>query len=1239
MNARQLLQKKEPFQTESTILLADIRKTLHLPQVESVSLFDGFDIFNILESQLETLTWQVLGDPTTDEKVEESDITGDLVFSLEFLPGQFDQRADAAEQAAKLLSDDLRKTTITSFKTYVFNGQLSEADKQKIIRYLLNPVESRLKDLSKLAIEQVAEPEPVAVLDGFVNLTETDLIALKQELGLALTDADMGFIQSHFRSIKRNPTETEIRVLDTYWSDHCRHTTFMTALQAIHFPQGILATRLQQAFDDYLEYRRIAGVDDRPVTLMDLATINARTLRKQGKLDRVEISDEINACSVFINVLDEHGTPEKWLLQFKNETHNHPTEIEPFGGASTCLGGAIRDPLSGRAFVYQAMRVTGSANPLEPVEKTLAGKLPQIKITKGAAHGYSSYGNQIGVATTQVAEIYHQGYKAKRMEVGAVVAAVPAQDVVREKPAIGDKIILLGGKTGRDGCGGASGSSKAHTTESLAKSGAEVQKGNPPVERAIQRLFRHSLVAKTIKKCNDFGAGGVCVAVGELADSLLIDLDKVPTKYAGLSGTELTISESQERMAVVVAPEHVDRFISACEAENTEATVIAEVTDSGAMIITHQGREIVNLSREFIETAGARQYQSHVNIAGELQSASPLEAVPDTDLLARLGELNNASQRGLQDMFDCNVGASTVLLPYGGKRQNSPVDASLQLLPKPGTSTASAMTYGFNADISSYSPFHGGAYAVVEAVTKQIAVGADLADIHFSFQEYFERLGDNPDKWGKPFASLLGAFSACADFELAAIGGKDSMSGSFGDLHVPPTLIAFAVSHLDAKRVISPELKSPGNYLYYIKHQQLSDGTPDFEQLKQNYQWFAENCKHIVSAIAIKHSGVAVELAKAGFGNEIGFKIDARDKDLFGYGYGSLIVESSKKLSGKTIVELGKTTADNNYTINGKAYAMAESLRAYQDTLELVFPLYPQVESQAIVTHSFVDNKTPPKSPTIKQYTGIRNHAKPRVFIPVFPGMNSEYDMANAFERNGATTVQQPFVNLSQAFIRQSLDTFCDQLKNSQILALSGGFSAGDEPNGSGKYIAMVLKNAQIRAAIAEFLEKDGLILGICNGFQALVKSGLLPYGKVTNRSANDVTLEHNNSHRHIARLAQTRVCHTNSPWLSDFSVGDIHDVAFSHGEGRLVANDAQQQTLINNGQIATQYVDNSGQASMNPLFNPNGSTLAIEGLTSIDGRILGKMGHSERYTIYCYKNYPNFREQNIFAAGVKYFT
>ncbi|MGY0398935.1 MAG: phosphoribosylformylglycinamidine synthase [Ostreibacterium sp.] len=1230
MNSRLFLQKKNGFLTEVDNLLSDIKQNLHLPQISGLAIYDGFDVFDIPSAHLEELTWQILGDPTTDKLVQLEYLTGELIFSIEFLSGQFDQRANAAEQAIQLLSDDLQKTKITSFKTYAFSGNLSKIDKDNIIHYLLNPVESRLKDLSKLAIQPVNSPEPVSILDDFITLDEQGLTQLKNDLRLSLTDADMVFIQQHFQSIDRNPTETEIRVLDTYWSDHCRHTTFLTIIKNVTFPNDLLGKRLQQSYDDYLHYRHISGISERPITLMDLATINARTLRKQGKLDTVEVSDEINACSVFIDV-ETQGETEKWLLQFKNETHNHPTEIEPFGGASTCLGGAIRDPLSGRAFVYQAIRITGAANPLEPVEETLAGKLPQYKITKEAALGYSSYGNQIGVATTQVTEIYHPGYKAKHMEVGAVVAAVPAKNVIRQKPTTGDKIILLGGKTGRDGCGGASGSSQAHTTESLAKSGAEVQKGNAPVERAIQRLFRNPDVAKKIKKCNDFGAGGICVAIGELADSLLINLDKIPTKYAGLSGTELTISESQERMAVVVSPENVASFIAACEAENTLAVVIAEVTDNNTMIIKHHEQEIVHLERDFIETAGAKQYQEQVNVTSKLSHNSPFNQTNNTDLFARLGELNNASQRGLQDMFDSSVGASTVLLPYGGKTQNSPVEGSLQLLPKSGTSTLSSITYGFDATISSYSPYHGGAYAVVESVTRQIAMGAELANIHFSFQEYFEKLGTHPDKWGKPFAALLGAFSASHAFELAAIGGKDSMSGSFGELRVPPTLISFAVSHMDAKNVISSELKSANNYLYVLKHTPLNDDTPNYVQLNKNFSWFDKHRDCIHSATTVKHSGVAVALAKSAFGNEIGFDITGNDSLCYGAGYGTIIIESHRLLNAENLIKIGTTTAKKILMINTKSYPLDNTLEAYQSTFSPVFPLYPSIEKIAIKTHSFI-----PKN-LLKKSTRQSCHS-PSVFIPVFPGMNSEYDMANAFERNGATTVQQPFINLSQSHIHQSVNAFCQQLKNSHILALSGGFSAGDEPNGSGKYIAMVLKNVQIRDAIHDFLAKDGLIIGICNGFQALVKSGLLPYGKITKRLVDDVTLGHNNNNRHIARIAQTRICCTHSPWLADFTVGDIHDVAFSHGEGRFVANSQQLSSLIEQGQIATQYVDNTGNASHDPQFNPNGSIEAIEGLTSRCGKILGKMGHSERYAIHCYRNYPNFCEQNIFAAGVNYF-
>ncbi|MPV86170.1 phosphoribosylformylglycinamidine synthase [Ostreibacterium oceani] len=1305
MNLRIFLVKKAAFQTEAVALLNDIQHTLHLPQVKQLTIYDGFDVFglpsdfadndatvnNAAVDYREALIWQVLGDPTTDDLLDQlpDDLSGDLssegrfCLSLEYLPGQFDQRADAAEQAARLISDALADTRITSFKTYCFTGQLSPSEREKITRYLLNPVDSRLKDLNRLVIDDVTPADPVEVIAGFTAMDAPQLAAFKASIGLALTDADMAFIQQYFQGEGRQPTETEIRVLDTYWSDHCRHTTFLTELSSITFNAGPLQKQLQASFDAYLAARNAAGIAARPITLMDLATINARHLRHQGQLDNVEISDEINACSVFVDVKAGAET-EKWLLQFKNETHNHPTEIEPYGGASTCLGGAIRDPLSGRAFVYQAVRVSGAASPLEPVEKTLPGKLPQIKITKGAAQGFSAYGNQIGVATTQVAEIYHEGYKAKRMEVGAVVAATPAENVVRQAPTPGDKIILLGGKTGRDGCGGASGSSKAHTAESLEKSGAEVQKGNPPVERAIQRLFRDPSVAQQIKKCNDFGAGGVCVAVGELADGLLIDLDQVPTKYAGLSGTELTISESQERMAVVVAPEAVESFIAACQRENTLAVVIAEVTEEKRMVIRHQGRDIVNLTREFIDSAGAPQSQPTVVVQGEygespfvgaaFAQASGAEtnesnetnethAGTCTDLLARLGELTNASQRGLQDMFDSNVGASTVLLPYGGKTQNSPAEGSVQLLPKANTSTASVMTYGFNADIASYSPYLGGAYAVVESVCRQVALGANPADIHLSFQEYFERLGDNPEKWGKPFAALLGAFSAQSAFDLAAIGGKDSMSGSFGELHVPPTLISFAVSAMDASQVKSSELKAPNEYIYLLPHTPNDDGTPNYGQLNRHIRWLASQTA-LTSIITVKQSGAAVELAKAAFGNEIGFAIKGDESALFGMGYGSFVLCSPKPLESvdlaSELVHLGQTTGDKTVVVNGRHYTLKDLLAAYLAPLAAVFPLFPEVEKQTVVSYAAPEKSTDSLSVHLAQHTTnqaanqagnqaarpavnsprkpLSRSVKPRVFIPVFPGMNSEYDMANAFARNGAETYQQPFVNLSNDATSASLSAFCKALDNSQILALSGGFSAGDEPNGSGKYMAMVLKNAAVQDAIARFLSQGGLILGICNGFQALVKCGLLPYGEIRNRTSADLTLAHNNSHRHIARIATTRVCHNRSPWLAHFNAGDLHDVAFSHGEGRLVVDENLLATLVARGQIATQYADVAGQATLDPRFNPNGSTAAIEGLISPCGQILGKMGHSERYAPHCYKNYPHFRPQNIFAAGVAYF-
>lgn len=1244
MNTRYFLAKKPAYQTAAKRLLDDLRHHLHLETLTKVVILNGFDVFDVPEEWSEALLWQVLGDPVTDEWLQgealEMALSDGFALSLAYLPGQFDQRADAAMQAARLLSDDLSATEITSFTTYIFEGDLNADAQKKITHYLLNPVDSQIKNLSLLEKSPVPEAAPVAVLNGFRTLNNAQLSALKHDLGLALTDADMAFIQSHFITIERDPTETEMRVLDTYWSDHCRHTTFLTQLERIEIPQGQLGARLQLCFEAYLLARTQAGIDNRPITLMDLATINARLLRQQGELADVEVSDEINACSVFINVIDDSGQTSPWLLQFKNETHNHPTEIEPFGGASTCLGGAIRDPLSGRAFVYQAMRVSGAADPRTPVEETLPGKLPQIKICREAADGYAAYGNQIGLATTQVAELYHPGYVAKRMEVGAVVAAVPYAHIKREKPVAGDVILLIGGRTGRDGCGGASGSSKAHHEDSLTQSGAEVQKGNPPVERAIQRLFRHADVAKRIKKCNDFGAGGVCVAVGELADSLEIDLDKIPVKYQGLSGTELTISESQERMAVVLAPEDVAPFMAACLAENVEATVIAKVTDSGYMTIYHKQQPIVHLSRPFLDSAGAPQHQAVVRVSGEDAAHSPFSKTPETDLIKHLQQLKNASQRGLQDQFDFNIGASTVLLPYGGRYQETPAEGSVQLVPHFNSQTASIMTYGFDPDLSSFSPFHGGAYAVVHALAKQVVLGANWRDVHFSFQEYFEKLGSDATKWGKPFAALLGAFSALLGFNRAAIGGKDSMSGSFGELHVPPTLIAFAVSALPVKQVLHNVLSAPHHYLYLLKHKPLLDKTPNFEQLKQNFDLFATLRPHIVSAITVKHSGAAVELAKSALGNGIGFEITEREDLLFGMQYGSIVIESDAPLTGEFLIPLGKTTEAAELIINNQHYALADVLAAYQSPLQSVYPLYLAKEERdaALVNAPIQPVEFKENKKTSRAGASRAHVAKPRVFLPVFPGMNSEYDMAHAFLRAGAQVHEAPFVNLSQSQLHSTLDAFCDNLKNAQIFALSGGFSAGDEPNGSGKYIAMVLKQQKVREAIAEFLARDGLILGICNGFQALVKSGLLPYGEVRDRSAADLTLEHNENHRHIARIVKTRVCQNQSPWLSSFAVGEVHDMAISHGEGRFVVPETLFKTLLDNQQIATQYCDAKGQVSMAETVNPNGSFYAIEGIVSPCGRVFGKMGHSERYRQGCYQNYGTFAGQDIFLAGVNYF-
>ncbi|KDE68173.1 phosphoribosylformylglycinamidine synthase, partial [Fusobacterium necrophorum DJ-1] len=1125
-----------------------------------------------------------------------------------------------------LLSAENEKVVITSGKVFLLEGNVSSEEIEKIKKFYINPVEMREKDLSKLEQEGLQFQSSVPIIESFVGL--------KESMGLAMSQADLDFVEKYFREEeKRMPTETEIRVLDTYWSDHCRHTTFETELEEIVFPKGKFGEELQRVFNKYLANKQ--------VTLMEMAKVIGKKMRKEGKLDDLEVSEEINACSIYIDV-DVDGEIEKWLLMFKNETHNHPTEIEPFGGASTCLGGAIRDPLSGRAYVYQAIRVTGAANPLETLEDTLEGKLPQKKITTAAAHGYSSYGNQIGLTTGLVSEIYHEGYKAKRMEVGAVVAAAPVKNVRRETPIPGDIVILLGGKTGRDGCGGATGSSKEHTKDSLALCGAEVQKGNAPEERKIQRLFRKEKVARMIKKCNDFGAGGVSVAIGELAEGLKINLDSVPTKYAGLNGTELAISESQERMAVVIAKEEEALFLEEAAFENLEATKVAEVTEEKRLILSWKGKEIVNLSRAFLDTNGVRQ-KAKVEVE-EPSGNNPLtEAVVSGNSLADqwkncMQDLNVASQKGMVEMFDSNIGAGTILMPFGGKYQMTPNDVAVQKISveKGHSHTASAITWGYNPKISSWSPYHGSAYAVLESLAKLVSVGADYRKVRLSFQEYFQKLGKEAKNWGKPFAALLGSLEAQEAFGTPAIGGKDSMSGSFQDLHVPPTLISFAVAPVATKEVISPEFKKAASHIYLLKHTALENTMPDYEMCKKNFAWLHEQiiAGNILSCMTIKMGGIAEALTKMTFGNRIGLEVKNVGENFFQLAYGSFILESEQELSFDNLEYLGKTIEEYQIRILDRETSTVLSGKEMEkEWLEVLAPIFPyeyQEEKKEIYT---LDSCI-----TTKIYHSKERVTKPRVLVMAFPGTNCEYDSAKAFQDAGAEPHILVFRNLKPSYIEASIEAMVQELKQAQILMLPGGFSAGDEPDGSGKFIATVLQNPRIMAEIQNFLERDGLILGICNGFQALIKSGLLPYGKLGTVTENSPTLTFNKIGRHVSQMVRTKILSNQSPWLSSFQVGEEFIIPVSHGEGRFYVQEAELKSLLQHGQIVTQYVNFEGKASNEFRHTPNGSTCAIEGIVSPDGRILGKMGHSERKGEDLYKNIPGNKVQDIFSNGVNYF-
>ena len=1228
MDKRIFVSKKQGFQVEGESILNELRENLYETGLEKVELINVYDVFNCDEEDVKLLKSKVLAEAVTDNVYDEVDLSGKTFIAIENLPGQYDQRADSAEQCLVLLnSKDTVK--IKSGRIVVLYGEVKSLEKVK--KYLINPIETREKDLSVLDNTEDFKVEPVPVLVGFNDYTVEELEKFLNDNGLAMTLADLQHIQNYFRSLKRNPTETEIKVLDTYWSDHCRHTTFETFLKDVKIEKGQMTEAIQAAYEKYLKLREEVHGNRKPVTLMDMGTIGGKYMRKIGKLDDLEVSEEINACSVEVDI-DVDGNTERWLLMFKNETHNHPTEIEPFGGASTCIGGAIRDPLSGRAYVYQAMRVTGAGDICEKVEDTMENKLPQVRISKGAAHGYASYGNQIGLATTFVKEIYHNGYKAKRMEVGAVVGAVKKEYVLREEPVPGDIIIVLGGKTGRDGVGGATGSSKEHNDSSLTKCSSEVQKGNAPIERKIQRAFRNPEVTKLIKKSNDFGAGGVSVAIGELARGIEVNLDKVTVKYLGLSGTELAISESQERMAVVVAPENVEKFESLMREENLETSVVAKVTEKENLVINFRGETIVDIERSFLDTNGVRQEQNVEVKAPEVVDVFASNKTGDLkeNLVATLKDMNVASQRGMVEMFDATVGRSTVQMPYGGKYQLSETEASIQKFPTKGfTNTASILSFGFNPYISEKSPYLGAIYAVVESLAKVTAVGGDYSKARLTFQEYFEKLGKNPERWGKPFMAILGSIEAQVEFGTPAIGGKDSMSGTFKNIDVPPTLISFAVVTEKTQNIISSELKAEGNYIYLVKPEYNKDFTPVYETLRTNFANVRAEilAGNIVSSSVVKFGGIAEAVMKMTFGNKLGVNVETSE-NLFDLMPGAIVVESTKELEFGTL--LGKVEG-TTIKINGVELGIDEAIATWEERYAKIYPYEAtkKANGEAI-------------KPTEKKGNMVQKASKlydePKVLVMAFPGTNSEYDTAKAFDRAGGKSEIFVINNLTVKDMEECIDRLSKKILESQIIAIPGGFSAGDEPDGSGKFITNILQNPKIKESINKFLANEGLMLGICNGFQALIKSGLLPYGDMDMLNENSPTLFRNDINRHVSRMATTRIASNSSPWLSSFEIGDMHSIAISHGEGRFVVSEEFAKELFENGQVATQYCDLEGNPSLDPKYNLNGSYYAIEGITSKDGRILGKMGHSERYEEGVFQNIYFEKMQDIFANGVNFF-
>ncbi|NQR00980.1 phosphoribosylformylglycinamidine synthase [Streptococcus suis] len=1237
MAKRIFVEKKADFQIKAEALLEELVHNLQLTSLSNLRLVQVYDIFNLEEELLEQAIKHIFMEQVTDKTLleEELGLESSVYFAIEALPGQFDQRA-ASSQEALLLLGSRQNVRVHTGQLFILNGDVLEEELASIKNYLLNPVDSRFKDMESPLLEQEFSVSDSSIpnLEFFTNYSAEDFAVYKREVGLAMEVEDLLFIQDYFKSIGRVPTETELKVLDTYWSDHCRHTTFETELRTIDFSASKFQKQLQATYDKYIAMRSELGRSDKPQTLMDMATIFGRYERVNGRLDDMEVSDEINACSVEIEV-DVDGVKEPWLLMFKNETHNHPTEIEPFGGAATCIGGAIRDPLSGRSYVYQAMRISGAGDITQPLTATRDGKLPQQIISKTAAHGYSSYGNQIGLATTYVREYFHPGFVAKRMELGAVIGAAPKENVVREKPVAGDVVILLGGKTGRDGIGGATGSSKVQTVESVETAGAEVQKGNAIEERKIQRLFRNGQVTRLIKKSNDFGAGGVCVAIGELADGLEIDLDKVPLKYAGLNGTEIAISESQERMSVVVRPEDVETFIEACREENIYAVVVAKVTDKPNLVMTWNGQTIVDLERSFLDTNGvrvvveAKVVDNAVNLP-ELRQTSP--ETLEEDLKTILSDLNHASQKGLQTIFDSSVGRSTVNHPLGGRYQLTPTESSVQKLPVQDgvTTTASVMAQGYHPYLAEWSPYHGAAYAVIEATARLVATGANWSKARFSYQEYFQRMDKQAERFGQPVAALLGSIEAQIQLGLPSIGGKDSMSGTFEELTVPPTLVAFGVTTADSRKVLSPEFKTASENIYYLPGQILSEDI-DFTFIKSNFETFEkwQNTYSITAASAVKYGGVLESIALMTFGNQIGATIELETVETCLTGQlGGFVFTSTEEISGA--VKIGQTTEEFALVVNGVKLFGQDVQAAFEGKLEEVYPT------------EFKQNTSIEDVPAIAKTTVRRAKKKvdvPLVYIPVFPGTNSEYDSAKAFEQAGAQVNLVPFVTLDGKSIEHSVDTMVDNIDKANILFFAGGFSAADEPDGSAKFIVTILRNAKVRSAIDKFIEKGGLIIGICNGFQALVKSGLLPYGNFEEVVETSPTLFYNDANQHVAKMVETRIANVNSPWLSGVQVGDIHAIPVSHGEGKFVVTDEEFEVLRNNGQIFSQYVDFTGQPSMDSKYNPNGSYHAIEGITSANGQIIGKMGHSERYETGLFQNIPGNKDQGLFASAVRYFT